>query len=145
MKKKYKQCRHCKLTKPMSDFYHHPNTLDKRGSWCKQCGKNATTASRLNPEHKNRWTLYTWRSSLRHLYGIEPAQYEAMLIAQNGLCAICRTNTLCGPGKRLHVDHCAMTKRVRGLLCSNCNNGIGRFLHNPALLRLAAQYLEAHS
>lgn len=75
---------------------------------------------------------------LEKLYGITLAQYEALEVYQGGCCAIClrpRGRT------RLHVDHCHETGRVRGLLCSNCNNGIGRFLHKDSSLSRAIDYL----
>ena len=58
----------------------------------------------------------------RKLYGMVPGQYEQMLSTQGGVCAICH-----GVNKKgaLAVDHCHTTGRVRGLLCRNCNTGIG--------------------
>ena len=62
-----------------------------------------------------------------------------MLDAQDYLCAICKG----GPDGRgrLHVDHDHESGRVRGLLCSNCNLGLGKFKDDPALVREAARYL----
>lgn len=71
------------------------------------------------------------------------ADYESLLSICPG-CAICgklpgKTNG----GRPLAVDHDHKTGRVRGLLCENCNNGLGRFKDNPAFLREAVGYLEA--
>jgi len=82
-------------------------------------------------------------SDLRRNYGITIVQYDAMMIAQNGVCAICRCP--CGTGKRLSVDHCHETKRVRALLCDVCNTTLGKMGNSPARLRAAADYLEKHS
>lgn len=85
--------------------------------------------------------------SLRANYGITLAQYNAMVEAQNGLCAICgkpETRLHLGKLKRLATDHCHETKKVRALLCHQCNTGIGSFSDDPALLRAAADYLESH-
>jgi hypothetical protein len=72
-------------------------------------------------------------------YGITKAQYEEMLIAQHGVCAICGAS----PGRRiLDVDHCHNSKTVRGLLCEQCNKGVGHFQDNPELLEAAAKYLK---
>ena len=80
------------------------------------------------------------RYSLRQLYGITIEQYEAMLAAQNRRCAICPQPL---EGRRAaHVDHDHKTGRIRGILCTSCNNGLGRFRDDPALLRRAARYLE---
>jgi len=85
--------------------------------------------------------------SLRTTYGLSVDEYDAMLLAQSGGCAICRTSP--SPQRRLSVDHCHATGRVRGLLCDRCNPGLGHFLDSPALLRAASTYLatsddEAH-
>ena len=80
-------------------------------------------------------------------YGLQPGEYQQILEAQNGRCAICGRP----PAKlSLAVDHCHYCGRkkawkrgsVRGLLCSNCNRGLLR--ENPDLLRKAADYFEAH-
>lgn len=68
-----------------------------------------------------------------------------MLAAQGGGCAICGVVPSEQKAKYrsfLHVDHCHVTGRVRGLLCGEHNLLLGRFNDNPALLRLAAAYLE---
>jgi len=75
----------------------------------------------------------------QRLYGITPEQYAALLASQDGRCAICRTDT--PNGKGWHVDHDPATKRIRGVLCGGCNNGLGNFRDNPARLRCAADYL----
>lgn len=69
-------------------------------------------------------------------YGLTPEQYDAMLAAQGGLCAICRRDRV------LVVDHDHATGAVRGLLCTPCNTGLGLFLDAPAALLQAAAYLE---
>ncbi len=72
-------------------------------------------------------------------YGITNRQYDLMLNLQRGGCWICRRP----PAKRrLAVDHCHKTGRVRGLLCFRCNRGVRWFDENPGRLRRAAAYLE---
>ncbi len=59
---------------------------------------------------------------LRSVYGLELWQYDALLVAQGGVCAIC----LGAPDRqRLGVDHDHDTGRVRGLLCRRCNSQLG--------------------
>jgi len=71
--------------------------------------------------------------------------YERILTEQNGACSICGTDQP-GVGRlRLVVDHCHATGRVRGLLCSNCNAGLGYFRDNPSLLASAISYLDRQS
>lgn len=72
-------------------------------------------------------------------YGLTPDDYVELSKSQNDRCAICG----CTRGKRAFaIDHCHSSGRVRGLLCSKCNTGIGLFRDNPDLLRAAIDYLE---
>ena len=59
------------------------------------------------------------RSKLKRIYGITPAQYDDMLVKQNGVCASCGASQR--EGRPLCVDHCHKTKIIRGLLCDACN------------------------
>jgi hypothetical protein len=70
-------------------------------------------------------------------------QFDQMVENQNGLCLICGKPPS-GKGKSaiLHVDHCHDTGKVRGLLCTNCNCGIGFFKDDPELVKKALAYLE---
>jgi hypothetical protein len=72
-------------------------------------------------------------------YGLEPGEYERILAAQGGVCAICKGP--CGRERRLSVDHCHSTGRVRGLLCQNCNAAIGMLKEDVALFFRAVDYL----
>jgi hypothetical protein len=81
---------------------------------------------------------------LRRKYGISAAEYDRLFAEQGGGCAICGKPPEQQERYRryLHVDHCHETGRVRGLLCDQHNLMLGRWLHDPALLRRAADYLE---
>lgn len=89
---------------------------------------------------------YAPRNLLRH--GVTLDQYDALLAAQGGGCAICGSTNPRGRG-RFHVDHdhaCCPGKKscgscVRGLLCGNCNPGLGAFGDDPDRLLAAAAYL----
>lgn len=75
-------------------------------------------------------------------YGLTLDDYNVLLDAQDGQCAICPAK----PSNRvLAVDHCHETGRVRALLCGACNLGLGNFRDNPERLRRAAEYLEVHN
>lgn len=76
---------------------------------------------------------------LRSKYGLDVAAVERMTKVQSGRCLICGTT----PGQ-LVVDHCHVTGKVRGLLCRNCNIGLGFLQDDPQLARRAADYLDAH-
>jgi hypothetical protein len=77
---------------------------------------------------------------LNRKYGITPEIYQEMLDKQGGKCAICGTNS-CSTGRRLAVDHCHTTGKVRGLLCAHCNTAIGKFNDDPATIQRAIDYL----
>ena len=84
------------------------------------------------------------RAQLKKYYGLTEEEYAATSKKQRGVCAICKQhNTRKKDGRRfdLSVDHCHETGKVRGLLCSECNLGIGKFKHDPSLLHAAIEYL----
>lgn len=81
-----------------------------------------------------------WRSRNLRRYGITLDEFAARLAAQGGRCLLCHTDTPGGQG-HFHVDHCHDTNRVRGLLCSRCNVGIGMLGHDVGVLRRAIDYL----
>jgi hypothetical protein len=82
---------------------------------------------------------------LEKQYGITAEDFAQMLLDQDGVCAICglpETTIQNGKVRQLSVDHDHETGRVRGLLCNDCNRGIGMLHDDPDLLRTAADYLE---
>lgn len=79
------------------------------------------------------------RSKLKINYGITLEDYDRILAEQGGLCALCKTDD---PGRAyFSVDHDHITLVVRGLLCHNCNVGLGMFKDNVDALRAAVGYL----
>lgn len=80
-------------------------------------------------------------------YNINYNDYLLMLQSQNNRCAICKQNETVlynkkGKIKRLAVDHCHETGKIRGLLCTKCNIALGKFKDNTALLEKSINYLE---
>lgn len=101
-----------------------------------------------NPElfiERNKKYYWENRSKMRaanrkHKYGISHEHYTLLLEKQQNRCAIC------GKGRSefkfdFSVDHCHETGKIRGLLCTNCNTGIGLFKHNTIYLNSAIEYL----
>lgn len=80
------------------------------------------------------------RHALSSNYGITPDQWEQMFDAQGRVCAICQSDEPIGR-KYWATDHDHETGSVRGILCSNCNLGIGYFADNHDKLIAAAMYL----
>ena len=79
------------------------------------------------------------RSELLKKFGINFDQYNEMLVEQNYVCAICKREDACG--RDLAVDHCHITKKVRGLLCTNCNTALGGFQDNADIVKNALEYV----
>lgn len=95
--------------------------------------KSSQTYRERNPD--------AWRhSAYLRKFGITVAQYDEMLLAQKGVCAICAGSPV-APGNRLHVDHDHKTDAVRGLLCGRCNRAIGLLNDDADLLASAVRYL----
>ncbi|XGI80677.1 endonuclease VII domain-containing protein [Enterobacter hormaechei] len=91
-------------------------------------------------KHRNRKLMYE--------YGISLEDYDEMFEKQNGLCAICKQPETCkssgGGVKRLAVDHNHESGKVRSLLCTACNQGLGQFKDNISYLSNAITYLNVH-
>ena len=75
-------------------------------------------------------------------YGITFVEYKSMLQAQNHKCAICGVDEKESKQGKLVVDHNHLTKAVRGLLCHNCNCGLGHFRDEVDQLQNAIRYLQ---
>ncbi len=90
----------------------------------------------------------TRRHGIKRKFGITLEEYDAMVLAQHGVCAACG-----GPpgqnskGKpiRLAIDHCHRTGRVRGLLCANCNVAIGMVDDDIEQLEALIRYLKRYA
>ena len=87
--------------------------------------------------------------NLKKQYGIDLKEYQRMLEVQNGVCAICHspesTKDKDGGPRSMPVDHDHKTGKVRALLCTQCNRGLGMFTDNIEKLKAAVEYLAKHS
>lgn len=121
------RCRACRAARSLAYHHLHRDEIVKR--------KRET----YDPEMGKRRTL-------RYMFGMELEEYKRLIVKQGGACAICgqpetaRHND--GRTRSLAVDHDHASGAIRGLLCANCNNGIGRFSDDPNLLEAAASYLK---
>ncbi len=91
--------------------------------------------------HENRETIRRARNASK--YGITLEEYDSLFVIQGGVCALCGEPSD-SEGRLLSVDHCHDTGKVRGLLCSSCNMGIGIFDDDIASLEKAIAYLRSH-
>jgi hypothetical protein len=80
------------------------------------------------------------KSALKRNYGLSPVDFTSLLKKQGGKCAICSSTNPGGKGN-FHVDHDHETGQVRGLLCADCNMGLGKFKDSVGVLKAAASYL----
>lgn len=100
---------------------------------------------------RNKFASYRMRNrkaKLKREYGMTQQQFDAIFRTQGGKCAICRREIRTGKDTPMKeyacIDHDHATGKVRGLLCSGCNHGLGNFNDNPDQLRRAVTYLEYH-
>lgn len=84
----------------------------------------------------------TRRTMILRRYGLTPADYDRMLAAQGGVCAVCGDGPQ--PRRRLQVDHCHATEKVRALLCANCNSALGHAKESVERLEALVRYLRTH-
>jgi hypothetical protein len=79
---------------------------------------------------------------MKRVYGVSLEEYEAMSDEQNGLCYIC--NQPPTSEKRLAIDHCHDSGRVRRLLCTKCNTALGLLNENVDIMKKLIHYVEEH-
>lgn len=119
-RKGYRKCMRCGRNRAERFF------SSKRGRTCETCRRRI----RSKTAHENRVCA---------TYGLKKGEYDKLLEAQGGVCAICKEPR----NYRLAVDHDHKTGLVRGLLCKMCNGKtLPSVRDNPETLRAAADYLE---
>lgn len=99
--------------------------------FCSKSCREKEHAVRRRENHRDNWLKK---------YSMTSKDYEAMLKAQDDRCKICRTDKVPARGS-FCVDHDHLTGQVRGILCTECNSGLGKFKDNPELLLAAIEYL----
>jgi hypothetical protein len=113
---------------------------DQKGIYkgCKICRSEANKKW-FERKYKNdpEWQI---RKHLRLNWDMTIAEYDLLLESQDNRCAICGTTDF--GNTRGHIDHDHSTGKIRGILCSNCNNGLGRFKDNIEHLKNAIIYLK---
>jgi hypothetical protein len=127
-----KRCTDCGLTKPVQLFPRNKNTKDGFHCYCKVCNNARSRESRDRLHGGSR------HYHLKHRYGIGADDFDRLVDEQGGMCGICRRSD------PEHVDHAHDTGEVRGILCFNCNGGLGQFRDSVDALRSAVVYLDAH-
>ena len=121
------------------DNYSSKTTRGKVGKQpkCKVCAAKETREWYSNNKDTAKNT------ALLKTYGITLAEYKARLVEQNYTCPICYkvfSDGAFGPDSPV-VDHCHTNGHVRGIICNECNRGLGYFRDNIMALNNAAKYL----
>lgn len=122
-----RKCRKCGKEKPLTSF---PKQAQNKGLRVHACRTCMSSNKLRNPDTIRQ---KRWRRKLG--VSLTVSEFDKMVETQNGLCAICGRQTT------LRVDHCHTTGRIRGLLCSPCNTGLGHFQDDPDRLQAAKEYL----
>jgi len=151
-----KPCSKCLTIKQPTEFYKDKGTSSGLRSQCKTCdnaksntwrkanqdknSKNSVNSQRRNPTRVKQAKLSQ--------YGITQADWDEMFRNQGGVCAICRKPETKFDKRHLKlrklcVDHCHRTGKVRGLLCGKCNSAIGLLNDDPALFEAGSAYLKS--
>lgn len=124
-------CNICKEEKLIEEFGSHKNSnIYGLSSICKKCTREKDKFSKI-----------------RNIYGLSEEQYIEMFDKQKGKCKICTKSinfrgTVSDKYNSACVDHCHETGKIRGLLCSSCNRGLGFFSEDPEILHSAYKYLK---
>src|SRR5262245_42197596 len=142
-----KRCSKCREFKALSEFYVEKYGRDGLRPECKACNLAARKAWYANNQEREIARVKAWQRAntervnarqrecrranpdrireghLKRTFGITLEDFDAMLEAQGGGCAICGRPAL--EGTSLHVDHEHETGVVRGLLCFTCNGALG--------------------
>lgn len=149
-------CSKCQTRLPLGSFGPDKGRKDGLSRRCRDCKKMQHTEwrqrnadhireqARLNRE-KNYWAdpVDARDRSIRTKYRISKSDIKILLSEQGGVCAICKSafSHTWKSNKRMCVDHCHSSLKVRGLLCNACNTAIGMLYDDPDLAESAAAYL----
>jgi len=113
----YGKCARCGIEKQWTEFNKDRRTASGYRDVCSKC-----------------------RSMHRKILHHANKDREAILQSQNNACAICQVSNE-DSATRFVMDHNHNTYLIRGILCSNCNVGLGYFKDKPTLLAMAIKYL----
>lgn len=126
-----RECTTCGIFKPASQYTLSRDSRSFGGvamrSKCKTCDE-----------------FRKYKRFIKKTYDFSFEQYEEMFDRQGGCCAICKSKVSSTRTSRLFIDHCHDTLKIRGLLCSQCNHGLGLFKDSSTLLKKAIEYLESN-
>lgn len=109
---------------------------------CRPCRNQKSKLWKEENQQRN-YEIYK-NYSLKERYGLDLSQYHVLLQGQNHKCKICG-DYVETYSRSTHVDHDHKTGKVRGILCNNCNTGIGKFRDDTTILQKAIDYLNENN
>lgn len=137
----------CKKHGKLTSLGVYKKYKDKPWLDCRICVKEGAKRSRKNIFYqRNYYTIKNKNGNIK----IHKDIINKLLEEQNYVCAICkRPESIILSGthekpKRLAIDHCHKTKKIRGLLCQKCNTSIGAFNESIEILNSAIEYLKKY-
>lgn len=148
-------CKKCLETKQLDLFTISKTCKGGRRYVCKACdairqkeyaASEAGKAKRSEYETKDTTKAKKREWHLKNNYRTDETTYNALFEKQCGCCAICGTTepNAGRPSYKFAIDHCHSTGAVRGLLCKNCNTGLGLFKDSTPNLERAISYLTSN-
>lgn len=132
-----------KQKRDLSNYHQRRYRARKPKRLCLDCGADishrgsrAVRCETHAQEYKlARHKVYQARAHRKYMYGLGSERYDMLRLAQINRCGICdEPLDQQGPS---HVDHDHETGAVRGLLCADCNRGLGCFKDSPDVLQSA--------
>jgi hypothetical protein len=141
-----KVCSECKTEKDISEFaknYSKKNLKFGVSYRCKACDSTRAKKYAINNRQKIQKNAREYH--LTKNYGMTTTEYESLVSIRNGKCDCCgsvASETTKHPLNKLVIDHCHETGKIRGLLCSRCNIGIGVLGDTLEHTRKAYEYLK---
>lgn len=145
-----KVCSDCGLHKPLTEFYKRTLSPDGLGYKCKPCDLKTSQLYVANNKEKVRLRRREYRNANKERISIKKnrakcslEEFSKLFIEQKGRCKICNTHQD-ELKRRIAIDHCHETGKIRGLLCDRCNRAIGLLKDSIELLNNAANYLSNH-
>lgn len=152
-------CYNCKSIKNISFFRKDKRIQNGYSNQCKDCANkyrynysktDKSIKQRREYFQKNKEKLKNKKDPLKeklwmlkHRYNLTKEQYINLLETQNFSCAICFTEENKLP-KKLFIDHCHKTGKIRGLLCHNCNSSLGLLKENIVIINSLLNYIKSY-
>lgn len=134
-----KPCNTCGEHKTLDNFTRSKMHKGGHINQCKACAIEYRKAIKADPIKRKKDREWKRAYDLKKKFGMTLDDYHEMLESQGG-CAICGTKSP-KPQRYFDVDHDHITGDVRGLLCRQCNAGIGQLKDDPEILQKAINYL----